>query len=126
MTYFSELGYDSYNGYLNSKHWDRLKDVYWKSTLPKYCRICDAKTNLIMHHRTYERLGKEDLRRDLVVLCNNCHRDVHFDAILGKTPLVYEELLGREKLLRKQWLLENLKATTFFPIMRQLIRRFFR
>lgn len=43
------------------------------------CILCAAKEKLQVHHRTYERLGRERLN-DLIVLCDNCHARYH-----GKT-----------------------------------------
>lgn len=42
------------------------------------CRICNAgggTARLEVHHRTYERLGRERIS-DLTTLCSKCHRDV--------------------------------------------------
>lgn len=37
------------------------------------CEVCNAGGRLEVHHRTYERLGRE-LMTDLVALCRECHR----------------------------------------------------
>lgn len=37
------------------------------------CRICNAEAGLEAHHRTYERLGREE-PGDLLAVCRDCHR----------------------------------------------------
>lgn len=41
------------------------------------CCKCKKKKNLHVHHKTYERLGKEHLN-DLMVLCKDCHSKEHY------------------------------------------------
>lgn len=60
-----------------------LKTDYWRKTRDaalarghNECAICASKTNLDVHHRTYERRGCER-PEDLIVLCHNCHRLFH-------------------------------------------------
>ena len=60
--------------YLYSEHWARKKRL--KLTASNYtCQRCGSRSNLDVHHLTYERLGHE-LLRDLVVLCRTCHERV--------------------------------------------------
>jgi len=40
------------------------------------CEQCGLPWGLEVHHKTYERLGKEDLG-DLICLCGDCHRKLH-------------------------------------------------
>lgn len=40
------------------------------------CQLCNSPDNLEVHHRTYERLGRED-PEDLTVLCSECHGLFH-------------------------------------------------
>jgi 5-methylcytosine-specific restriction endonuclease McrA len=43
------------------------------------CQACgNRKPPLHVHHKTYERFGKE-LLTDLVGLCDTCHKKVHAD-----------------------------------------------
>lgn len=39
------------------------------------CRTCTSKSDLEVHHRTYERFGNEELG-DLVTLCHECHEAI--------------------------------------------------
>lgn len=66
----------SYNQYLNSKHWDLVKQ-HFAQISPRYCVLCGRTDNLNIHHKTYERLGCES-PYDLVYLCETCHRNWHF------------------------------------------------
>lgn len=69
----------NYKKYLNSSIWKNTKIKFNKSKYNKNkCYICGEKNvNLHLHHKTYERLGKERLT-DLVQLCGPCHTLVHF------------------------------------------------
>ena len=64
-----------YIQYLRTDHWQFQR----KRALgfAKYrCQLCDSGDHLHVHHRTYERRGEEYLR-DLLVLCQDCHRKHH-------------------------------------------------
>ena len=65
----------SYQDYLKSNHWKELRKQYRESSLPKYCLVC-KNPNFQLHHRSYVRLGKEELL-DLIPLCGKCHWKVH-------------------------------------------------
>lgn len=69
------LGFKNYAQYLRSDHWKSVKQRYANSKQPKICACCgDPKYQL--HHKTYERLGKEHLK-DFLPLCDCCHRQFH-------------------------------------------------
>ena len=59
------------NGYLQSDHWQEVRRRKLKQAGYK-CEACGEKTKLDIHHKTYERLGKERLD-DLQALCRPCH-----------------------------------------------------
>ena len=69
------LGYDSYNEYLASDHWQALKERYRASQRPQKCLCCGSE-KYELHHTTYERLGREWLK-DLIPLCRQHHEDYH-------------------------------------------------
>lgn len=64
-----------YNLYLRTQHWKQMRalaiDRYGRT-----CVLCDGDDNVNVHHRTYERIGRERLD-DLVVLCRKCHASHH-------------------------------------------------
>ena len=66
-----------YDLYLLSDHWQRIKDAWVKSGRPMKCYICYSFDNLQFHHRSYRNLGQEKLD-DLLVLCETCHKEVHY------------------------------------------------
>ena len=75
-----------YATYLASPYWKAKKRlVYWKRG--RRCEKCGSKRFLQVHHKTYKRLGHEELE-DLLILCRECHRNWH-----GK-PRPYKERLA--------------------------------
>jgi 5-methylcytosine-specific restriction endonuclease McrA len=64
-----------YEQYLQTEHWQAMRRLALEAA-DHHCLLCDADSNLDVHHRTYERLGMEQLR-DLVVLCETCHARHH-------------------------------------------------
>lgn len=69
---------DAYLTYLESKHWATVRDEALRVAgySCQLCNIDDQEAVLDVHHRTYERLGNEDIG-DLTVLCRDCHRHFH-------------------------------------------------
>lgn len=67
-----------YQEYLQSEHWQTVR----RSALEAagwQCELCGADyidCSLEVHHKTYERRGRE-LPGDLQVLCADCHRSIH-------------------------------------------------
>lgn len=68
------LGFKRYSEYLASPHWQDVKRRYKASANPQMC-ACGAKPTAL-HHKTYVRLGKEELT-DLEPVCDPCHRKRH-------------------------------------------------
>lgn len=69
------VDYKAYDAYIRSPEWSRLR----RQALEKHgsvCRGCGSTEALEVHHRTYERLGREELS-DLVIFCDTCHEGVH-------------------------------------------------
>lgn len=65
---------DAYLAYLKSKAWRRRRDRRLRID-NHTCQTCGAKRCLEVHHRTYERIGKERMG-DLITLCCACHSAV--------------------------------------------------
>ena len=72
---------DNYKIYLKSKAWDETREKFFEK-VGRQCICGDSATQV--HHKTYENLGKEDILKDLVGLCNDCHRDFHKKNNKGK------------------------------------------
>jgi len=69
-----------YAKYLLSRHWKvtRRAALIEHGRRCNKCRSHGTRFNpLQVHHKTYARLGEEDIKRDLVVLCRSCHNSHH-------------------------------------------------
>jgi 5-methylcytosine-specific restriction endonuclease McrA len=67
-----------YAAYLKTKHWrDYARKKIFQARYR--CQLCNSEGELHVHHRTYERVGRERYR-DTIVLCKRCHE--HFHGIL--------------------------------------------
>lgn len=67
-----------YLAYLNSPDWRRTRNAALRRAKWQ-CSRCPSRRNLEVHHRSYERLGRE-FDADLEVLCPDCHRGHHIDT----------------------------------------------
>jgi hypothetical protein len=65
----------SYVEYLQSPAWQGTRKRALKRAKDR-CQVCNSPNLLQVHHRTYERLGKE-APGDLLVLCDGCHDLFH-------------------------------------------------
>lgn len=72
-----ELRTMPYAEYLRTPEWQtRRQDALRRARAA--CQVCNARDRpLHVHHRTYERRGRE-LASDLTVLCGDCHEHHHF------------------------------------------------
>ena len=65
-----------YYNYLQSNEWKTIREI--RLELDYYrCVICESTTNLQIHHLTYDNVGDEDIRNDLITLCMLCHQNAH-------------------------------------------------
>ena len=64
-----------YHEYLKTPHWQAVK-AYAQFRADYRCQLCNAAGPLDVHHRTYERKGREDYR-DVIALCRDCHSNFH-------------------------------------------------
>ena len=72
--------YTDYDEYLRSPEW-RAK-VLKRSEIDNYqCQMCGCtgtmSNKLQCHHLTYRNLYHEDIGKDLVTVCDVCHRCIH-------------------------------------------------
>lgn len=72
----ADLGYPTYKAYLTSETWAGIRARYYRANPDCVCFLCGSNKTLVVHHRTYERVGNERLD-DLVALCPSCHTFVH-------------------------------------------------
>lgn len=95
--------YDDYISYIHSNRWIDKKHSLWLAR-DHDCSICKkllTEKLSVLHHRTYKRLGREELG-DLVFLCHDCHHKIHFYSDGHKKPVHPEALAKEEAWLRKQ------------------------
>jgi hypothetical protein len=64
-----------YDKYLESSHWKNFRKKYYEA-FGKKCESCGGTDLIHLHHKTYERLGRERFT-DMVALCSTHHADVH-------------------------------------------------
>ncbi|MBA7673369.1 hypothetical protein ES703_81565 [subsurface metagenome] len=64
-----------YAEYLNTAHWQSVRAEALRRAAGR-CQLCNAQSDLHVHHRTYDRRGYE-WPADLTVLCADCHAKFH-------------------------------------------------
>ena len=90
------LGHKTYRNYLASDHWQTVRDSYL-ATNGQLCGAGCGRIGQHLHHKTYERLGREELT-DLILLCASCHENVHqreHSAIRGGLAVALRRLINR-------------------------------
>lgn len=65
----------TYQAYLFTPEWQKKRARALKCAGNR-CQLCNAPGLLNVHHRTYERRGRERTG-DLIVLCRACHETFH-------------------------------------------------
>lgn len=90
----------AYADYLASEHWQKAR----KRALTRAenrCQICNQTDQLDVHHRTYERLGRER-PMDLTVLCHRCHALFHrlMPTLRGANPKPRKALTKRQRRIK--------------------------
>lgn len=72
----SRLPSSEYQRYIRSGRWARTRKRYYKWH-GRHCHRCGKRRcRLELHHKTYERLGRERMS-DLIALCEDCHHAAH-------------------------------------------------
>ena len=64
-----------YNKYINSKAWGRKRQEAF-TYHGRECAFCGKTHSLHVHHKNYRSLFNEDME-DLMILCEQCHMEVH-------------------------------------------------
>ena len=68
-------GENKYSQYLSRPHWKQFKAIV-KAARPAICVACGTRKNILLHHRIYDRIGKERIS-DVVWLCKSHHNETH-------------------------------------------------
>lgn len=71
----AELGFATYDEYLDSSMWAEARLNWQLAGMPEQCLIC-ARGDYNLHHRSYTLLGAEPPGH-LVALCEDHHYEVH-------------------------------------------------
>ncbi len=96
--------YKTYNEYLLSKEWKRLRNIKLNQVGYR-CQICNKKdVELHVHHRTYARIFHESLM-DLTVLCKGCHSTYH--QIIYDNNLSESDAEIKVEMMMKEYLEKN-------------------
>src|SRR4051794_39398388 len=93
-----EFGYADYTEYIHGKHWKLTRAAYFAHPdLPKQCFCGESEQScLVLHHKTYVRIGAEDLRV-LHPLCLTCHNHVPLIAKRGLISFDLEDYANAER-----------------------------
>ena len=75
---------ESYQRYLKTPHWRSMRKRQLKQQ--RVCSLCGIKTSLIVHHMQYTNIGREP-DADLIVICNKCHKKLHFGSYSKRLTL---------------------------------------
>ena len=73
---------NGYERYLRSSHWARVRSDAFEF-YGRECSSCGSTKRLDVHHKTYERKGKERIS-DLQILCHTCHSELHRQERTGE------------------------------------------
>ena len=101
------MTYKEYREYLLSDKWEELRDAALERAGFQCQLVAEHGGQLEVHHRTYDRLGHEDVA-DLTVLCHRCHRIISaiYPKLLSNSGKLVERrnvtFIASEKLKEKR------------------------
>lgn len=96
----------NYYEYIKSEEWKQTRKRFYSSKMYKVlcengkwsCYCCGTKDKpLDLHHRSYKRLGRENISLDLVPVCRECHNEIH-----KCIPHLGNNLWGATKAVRRR------------------------
>lgn len=100
-----------YSKYIVSESWKNFTKRFYKKN-KKECASCSGKTEIDIHHMTYERLGHE-LMEDVVALCNDCHFSFH-ERMKERTGKRTKKVMTFET----AEFIEEVRQSLAFPVLR--------
>lgn len=85
---------ETYLSFLNSRKWRSIR----KQAIAffKICSFCGIDKKLQVHHRTYIRLGGDEMIYDLALLCSECHKKLSFTNNLRKRTAEEQEIVFKK------------------------------
>lgn len=85
MSVFQKLGFKSYQEYLQSDRWKRIRAKVFRKC--GKCKVCGNKAEVV-HHKNYdEKTLRGDCLKSLVPLCHSCHYKMEFTQYNKKNQL---------------------------------------
>lgn len=63
---------EDYRKYLKGDGWRKTRELRLNFDNNR-CRNCGSTKNLQVHHKIYDFNGREDIKKNLVTLCYDCH-----------------------------------------------------
>ena len=75
MSGWKELGFETYQEFLQSYIWEEKRKVIIMRR-GNFCEKCNSKESLQVHHLNYNNVGNES-KNDVIVLCKKCHEEEH-------------------------------------------------
>lgn len=86
-----------YRKYIASPEWDKKRAECLNLAGNKcyYCERGPPGVVLQAHHRTYIRLGHEDVKRDLRCVCRDCHKAIHSSNPIRKLCMLMRKYLQK-------------------------------
>jgi hypothetical protein len=106
----SQLGFRSYDEYLRSDHWRKVRRRCRKVEALRRCYICRSENDIQLHHRNYTFLGREGASEaHLIALCGFHHQALHqeFNAKVKTRPQTslwkFTKLYLRRERLNWSW-----------------------
>ncbi len=99
------MSQQDYSNYLKSSHWIGTREK--RIDIDNHrCYLCGKKRHLNVHHISYKNLGHEDVNKDLVTLCRECHKMLH--NIQDATQEQYDRYVNAENSKKKSLYLSRL------------------
>lgn len=90
-----------YHVHLKSQYWRDVTEIVKKRDGGR-CRLCNSRSSLQVHHRTYDHIGVEmEHLDDLTTLCAYCHNAFHEIAKKKIVDRNYEMTLVDDKISKR-------------------------
>jgi hypothetical protein len=110
---------NKYNRFLSSEWWKYLRNKRLRKGA--FCEICNTKTNLQIHHASYENLYKGRASKAIKythVLCGDCHHGFHKENKLERDMInATQEYIKKEKRLLEESLEEYKQYERNFDLL---------
>lgn len=82
------MKYKNYEEYLISDKWTQVKKNYKNSVkYERVCSLCFETEMLQLHHWRYEKDWNNDTHKNLIQLCDLCHKSAHSSKLLHNSSM---------------------------------------